>query len=143
MCFCLVLYANTFHHSYAMDDELVILKNLNVQKGLAGLKDIFTTDAYQGYYDMMGAASPLAGGRYRPLSIATFAIEQEIFGQTLGDEYINVQKELLKAQRQNTSAGQMNALVNKKKKLEIAIANDNLKIANFRHIFRCCCLCYQ
>lgn len=76
----LILYANTFLNAYAFDDGIVIQKNAYVQQGLAGLSKIFSSDVYESFYAQMGAEQQLSGGRYRPLSIATFALEQQLFG---------------------------------------------------------------
>ncbi len=75
-----VLYCNTFKHEYALDDTIVIVKNEYVYEGFAGIKDILTKDAFDSYYRQFNSSNQLAGGRYRPLSIVTFAIEQQFFG---------------------------------------------------------------
>lgn len=75
-----VLYANTYKNEYALDDTIVIVKNEYVHQGFEGLKDIFTKDAFDSYYKQFNSQNQLSGGRYRPLSIATFAIEQQFFG---------------------------------------------------------------
>ena len=75
-----VLYINTWSNEFAHDDGIVIVKNEFVQEGFAGLKGIFTEDAYASYYRQLNTVNQLSGGRYRPLSIATFAIEQQFFG---------------------------------------------------------------
>src|SRR5438477_1936557 len=76
----LILYANTFTNRYAFDDGIVIQKNQYVQEGLAGIPKIFASDVYASFYALMGVEQQLSGGRYRPLSIATFALEQQLFG---------------------------------------------------------------
>ncbi len=76
----LLFYANTFANLYALDDGIVILNNTYVQEGFAGIPKIFATDVYQNFYSRMGSDQPLSGGRYRPLSVVTFAIEQQLFG---------------------------------------------------------------
>jgi len=76
----LVFYANSFQNEYALDDGIVILKNEYVQSGFKGIKKILGTDAYESYYRQMNAKQQLSGGRYRPLSIVTFAIGQQLFG---------------------------------------------------------------
>lgn len=76
----IALYCNTFQHEYALDDTIVIAKNEYVYEGFAGLKDIFTRDGYDSYYKQFNSSNQLAGGRYRPLSFATFAIEQQFLG---------------------------------------------------------------
>jgi len=74
------IYANSIDNEYALDDGIVIQGNEYVQQGFGGIKKILTTDAYDSFYRQMGASQQLAGGRYRPLSIVTFAIEQSLFG---------------------------------------------------------------
>lgn len=74
------LYCNTFNHEYALDDTIVIVKNEYVHEGFAGIRDILTKDAFDSYYRQFNSSNQLSGGRYRPLSILTFAIEQQFFG---------------------------------------------------------------
>lgn len=78
------LYANTFHHEFALDDDIIICKNEHVLKGMAGMGDVLTKDVFDSYYKSMNLTAQLAGGRYRPFSVATYAIEQEFIG-TLPD----------------------------------------------------------
>lgn len=78
----LLLYSNTVNNEYALDDGIVIQKNDYVQKGFKGIKKIMSSDAYESYYRQMNAKQQLSGGRYRPLSIVTFAIEQQLFGSS-------------------------------------------------------------
>lgn len=73
-------YCNTFMHEYALDDTIVIVKNEYVHEGFAGIDDILTKDAFDSYYRQFNSSNQLSGGRYRPLSIVTFAIEQQFFG---------------------------------------------------------------
>jgi len=75
-----VLYANTFHHEYALDDTIVIVKNEYVYEGFAGIPSIMTKDAFDSYYKQFNSSNQLSGGRYRPLSIASFAFEQQFLG---------------------------------------------------------------
>ena len=75
-----IFYANSFFNEYALDDDIVINRNEYVLKGFKGIPKILSTDAYDSFYKQMGAEGQLSGGRYRPLSIVTFAIEQQIFG---------------------------------------------------------------
>jgi len=74
-----ITYGNTLWFDYALDDKIVIVDNAFTVRGLAGLKDIFTHDALTGYYG--SDKSIVAGGRYRPLPLATHAIEYQLFGQ--------------------------------------------------------------
>ena len=75
-----VFYANSFYNEFAHDDGIVIVKNEYVLEGFAGIKDIMTKDAYDSYYKQLNTTNQLSGGRYRPLSIVTFAIEQQFMG---------------------------------------------------------------
>lgn len=73
-----ILYANTIPNEYAIDDTMVITENNFTRKGLAGIPKILTTDSFMGFKWI--EQNLLAGGRYRPLSIVTFAIEYQFFG---------------------------------------------------------------
>ncbi len=79
---CFVFYFNTFHNDYAVDDFLIIAKNPAVNSGIAGIPEIMSSDIFESYYKQYNADNRLSGGRYRPLSLVTYAIEQQIFGQT-------------------------------------------------------------
>lgn len=83
---CLIFYWNTFSNDAAFDDRMAITDNEYVQKGLAGIGDILTKDAYQSYLAQHNRGNQLAGGRYRPLSLITFAIEQQLLGLAPGNE---------------------------------------------------------
>ncbi len=76
----LIIYGNSFLNEYALDDGIVIEKNDYVQQGFKGIPKILKTDAYDSFYRSMNAKQQLSGGRYRPLSVITFAIEQQLFG---------------------------------------------------------------
>lgn len=76
----LVVYFNSFVNEFAHDDGIVIVKNEYVLEGFAGIKSILTKDAYDSYYRQLNTTNQLEGGRYRPLSIITFAIEQQFMG---------------------------------------------------------------
>jgi len=71
------IYGNTLSHQYALDDTIFIVGNKYTQKGIEGIPDILTHDAFVGAY---GQALELSGGRYRPLSLVMFAVEYELFG---------------------------------------------------------------
>jgi protein O-mannosyl-transferase len=66
---------------------MVIHHNVYMHQGISGIPEILSKDSYQGFFDKQNASSPLAGGRYRPLSIVTFAIEQDVFSSA---EYLAV-----------------------------------------------------
>lgn len=76
----LLLYANTATHDFALDDQLAIYDNTFVVKGVSGIKEIITNDAFVGFFGERGSKL-ISGGRYRPLSFVSFAIEWELFGR--------------------------------------------------------------
>ncbi|MFZ4520750.1 MAG: tetratricopeptide repeat protein [Bacteroidales bacterium] len=76
--FAFILYGNTLTHQYALDDLIVIKENSFTKKGFSGIKEIFSYDSFTGFF---GTDKKLvAGGRYRPLSIASFAVEYSLLG---------------------------------------------------------------
>ncbi len=83
------LYSNTLSHKYAVDDSIVILRNEYTKKGFKGIayqedgewKGIFGDDTFTGFFG--GKRNLVAGGRYRPLSLATFAAELQLFGEVI------------------------------------------------------------
>lgn len=86
---CFLLYANTLGHQFALDDAIVITKNQYTQQGLAGIPKIFADDTFLGFF---GEKKNLVeGGRYRPFSVAMFALENQLFGtkKTLNDGNIS------------------------------------------------------
>jgi protein O-mannosyl-transferase len=85
----LILYVGSLRLGYVLDDMLVLSQNQFVQQGSKGIPDIFAHDSFTGYLGTQ--QSLVAGARYRPLSIATFAIEHQIFGVAPGmSHFINV-----------------------------------------------------
>lgn len=81
---CFLFYANSLLNKYALDDELTIVSNHYVQKGISGIPKILTNDSYASFYEDWGGdpKKQLSGGRYRPLSEIVFAIEQQFFGDS-------------------------------------------------------------
>ena len=75
-----IFYINSSVNEFAHDDGIVIVKNEYVQEGFAGIEKIMSRDAYDSYYRQLNTGNQLTGGRFRPLSIVTFAIEQQFFG---------------------------------------------------------------
>ena len=70
--FAILLYCNTLKHEMALDDYSVIQTHNHVQKGLAGIGDILTTNYRNGN-------NGFNDGLYRPLSLVLFALEKEFF----------------------------------------------------------------
>ena len=76
--FAALIYANTIGHDFVLDDKIVITHNQFTKKGLNGIAESFTSDSMTGFF---GKDKKLvAGGRYRPLTMAIHAIEYEFFG---------------------------------------------------------------
>lgn len=72
------LYWLCLPYGYVLDDQIVITDNKFTQKGVDGIWDILSTESFTGYFG--GQKDLVAGARYRPLSIVTFAVEQSVFG---------------------------------------------------------------
>jgi tetratricopeptide (TPR) repeat protein len=75
-------YLNTLSHGYALDDTLVISENKFTKQGLAGIPELLSKELFVGYFGEEKAL--VAGGRYRPLSLVTFAVEYEFLGFSPG-----------------------------------------------------------
>lgn len=69
--FAMIQYGNTLDHQYAWDDTIVMTGNERVQKGFDGISEVFRNikaDEAQFRYG------------YRPISLASFALEVGMFG---------------------------------------------------------------
>lgn len=75
--FSFLLYANTFHHGWVLDDYGVFVENRYVTAGVEGWKDILTHT----YRDGNGFFSDKL---YRPISQMMFALEWEIMPEAPG-----------------------------------------------------------
>ena len=73
-----LIYSNSLQNGYTLDDSLVITDNRFVQDGISGISEIFTNDAFTGFFGI--DKKLVEGGRYRPLSLAMFAVEYQLFG---------------------------------------------------------------
>lgn len=71
-----LLYASTLGHGYALDDGMVITGNRFTTQGIAGIGELLTRDSFAG---ALGSDQVLDQGRYRPLSLVTFALEWQLF----------------------------------------------------------------
>ena len=157
-------YASTFKNQYALDDDIIMKHNLYVQKGISGIGEIMSNDAYKSYYQSMGTDQQLVGGRYRPLSVVTFAIEQQLFGECYGDRATEIQDSLFTAQKkldtlyayqkQNITNDLVKRLLEEKKQMDNSnlivrltnekiawdkkISDNNNEIAGLRHVFQVC-----
>lgn len=84
-------YITSINGEYALDDGIIIHQNDWVIKGVKGIPGILTKDAYESFYRRMCATDQLAGGRYRPLSVVSFAIEQEFIHPYRSGLYMQMQ----------------------------------------------------
>jgi protein O-mannosyl-transferase len=84
----ILLYVKSVSFQYVLDDGLLITQNAYTQKGISGIGDIFSNESFKGYFT---EDELVEGGRYRPLSIASFAVEHSLFGQKPAiSHFINV-----------------------------------------------------
>ena len=84
--FAFLLYANTLRHGYVLDDDVVYLKNRNVQAGTGGIKDILTHSFTYGFTGLNDQYQS-----YRPVILIFFALEKQFFGnQPHTGHFINV-----------------------------------------------------
>jgi hypothetical protein len=75
----LLIYSHTIGNDYALDDGIVLLENRYTLQGIKGIPALLTRDSFAGFLGEEKAL--LAGGRYRPLSLVSFAVEYAIFGK--------------------------------------------------------------
>ena len=76
--FGMALYAMTLGYDFTVDDAIVITDNDLVQQGPGAIGEIFSHDTFYGFFGDDAKANLVAGGRYRPLTLAMFSIEQSI-----------------------------------------------------------------
>ena len=79
----LVLYANTFNHEYALDDDLIVSGNTYVLRGIDGIGDIMQNDIFDSYNKSINAEANLAGGRLpssKNLSVRCPTVSRTILG---------------------------------------------------------------
>ncbi len=72
------LYLPSIKYEYVLDDKMVITENVFTQRGISSIGDIFGYESFRGYFGEK--KNYLEGDRYRPFSIATFAVEQSLLG---------------------------------------------------------------
>ncbi len=87
-----ILYGNTLFHDYALDDALVISENHYTLSGFEGIKNIFTEEFFSGFFGQKDKKL-VAGGRYRPLSMVTFAIEWQLI---MGSPFDGLNERIIK-----------------------------------------------
>lgn len=72
--FSIALYANSVFNDYNLDDELVTRNHPLTSQGISAIPEIFSSSYYT---DNMGYSY-----EYRPVVLATFAIEHSLFGES-------------------------------------------------------------
>lgn len=72
------VYWNALPNDYALDDAIVITQNEFTKQGIDGIDDLLKTEVFTGFFGYQ--KNLVAGSRYRPLSLITFAIEYQFFG---------------------------------------------------------------
>ncbi len=82
----ILLYIDSVTFGFVLDDKIVIEENHYVQQGVAGFGKILTTESLAGYIG--GHPNLVAGSRYRPLSMLTFALEHELYGSKPGMSHL-------------------------------------------------------
>ncbi len=86
--FGVLLYSNTIPNRYAYDDYSVVHENRFTKQGLNGIPGHLFNDSFYGF---TGQKNLFRGGRYRPLSLITFSMEYEAFGENpYFSHFINV-----------------------------------------------------
>lgn len=78
----LMLYGSAINYGFVLDDKIVLSENTFTKEGISGIGKLLSTDSFQGYFGEQKEI--LQGGRYRPLSLVSFAIEYEFFGLNPG-----------------------------------------------------------
>ncbi len=72
------IYANSIFNDYALDDVMVYTGNKLVQSGIDGIQELWSKDFLYGYRGFQSL--DLAGSRWRPLSLISFALDVELWG---------------------------------------------------------------
>src|SRR6266853_1938698 len=79
-----LLYSNTLHHGYVLDDITIVGQNHLIQQGIKGIPELLKTSYWYGY----NGSKDLG---YRPLSLVMFAIEWQLSpGNPLINHLVNI-----------------------------------------------------
>lgn len=124
-------HSSSLRSQYAFDDELMILRNIPVQRGISAFGEILTSHAFAGYEESIGGEALAANRHYRPMAALTFALEQSLFGRTLGDEYRALRAEWNGPAAASRPVGELESRLND---LEREIERANREIAFERHL---------
>ena len=80
LLYSFLIYGNTLFNDYAQDDAIVITENMFTRQGIKGIPGLLKHDTFYGFFQKEGKDKLVSGGRYRPLSPVSFAVEYEFFG---------------------------------------------------------------
>lgn len=69
----LLVYGNSLHFSFTLDDDLFYLKHKSVQQGIAGIGELFSKGSLNQYDGTLGPQP------YRPLTLTFFALQKTLF----------------------------------------------------------------
>ena len=58
----LLIYLNSLHGGYVLDDAIVISQNQYTQQGISGLPGIFSNDSFYGFFKADGKAHLVGAG---------------------------------------------------------------------------------
>lgn len=75
-----MLYANSLSHGFILDDNMMIAQNTLTKQGIAGIPGIFSSDMVLGNVGQDQSKDIVVGGRYRPMSVAMFAVIYQFAG---------------------------------------------------------------
>jgi len=79
-----IIYGQSLQFEFAMDDNIMIKLNRSVQKGTAGIGELMTKS-------MVFGSNGKNDGAYRPVTMTSFAIDKQVFGNKPGPfHFINV-----------------------------------------------------
>ncbi len=79
--FAFLLYANSLFHGFVLDDSIVITDNMFTKQGVQGIPGIFSKDTFFGFFKVEGKEALVSGGRYRPMTLALFALVYQVVGE--------------------------------------------------------------
>jgi len=75
----ILVYANSTRNQYVLDDEAVLTDNPHTLAGIKGIPMLLATDSFHTGFILFDEDVLSSGGRYRPLSLISFAIEIDLF----------------------------------------------------------------
>ena len=75
-----LVFLNTLGHQFSDDDVMIIQKNDDVLRGISGISPILTNNSFHGFNRHVSTSQHLLDASYRPLSLISFAVEQQFAG---------------------------------------------------------------